>query len=128
MDIKMSYTCKKLISVTAVMGLIALVAGMFFVDNKLYWTAGIVVGTVVSLVKIYLLEKVLNKAVEMEPKDANNYTRINYTVRLLLSVAVVVGACFIEQINVIGVLIGLLLVQPAAYATNFMCGNKEKVK
>ena len=39
---------------------------------------------------------------------------------------IVVLACLVEQINVVGVLIGLLLVQPAAYITNFITANKEK--
>ena len=61
-----------------------------------------------------MLERTLDKAVDMDPKNANNYTRANYTMRLVVSVVIVVLACLVEQINVVGVLIGLLLVQPAA--------------
>ena len=38
----MSYTCKKLSTVIAVLGLIALVVGLFFAGNKIYWIVGIV--------------------------------------------------------------------------------------
>lgn len=72
-----------------------------------------------------MLERTLDKAVDMDPKNANNYTRANYTMRLVVSVVIVVLACIVEQINVVGVLIGLLLVQPAAYITNFITANKE---
>ena len=122
----MSYTCKKLSTVIAVLGLIALVVGLFFAGNKIYWIVGIVLGTVASLIKVYMLERTLDKAVDMDPKNANNYTRANYTMRLVVSVVIVVLACIVEQINVVGVLIGLLLVQPAAYITNFITSNKEK--
>ena len=125
MEFKMSYTCKKLSTVIAVLGLIALVVGLFFASNKIYWIVGIVLGTVASLGKVYMLERTLDKAVDMDPKNANNYTRANYTMRLV-SVVIVVLACIVEQINVVGVLIGLLLVQPAAYITNFITANKEK--
>ena len=122
----MSYTCKKLSIVIAVLGLIALVVGLFFASNKIYWIVGIVLGTVASLGKVYMLERTLDKAVDMDPKNANNYTRANYTMRLVVSVVIVVLACIVEQINVVGVLIGLLLVQPAAYITNFITAIKEK--
>ena len=122
----MSYTCKKLSTVIAVLGLIALVVGLFFAGNKIYWIVGIVLGTVASLIKVYMLERTLDKAVDMDPKNANNYTRANYTMRLVVSVVIVVLACIVEQINVVGVLIGLLLVQPAAYITNFITANKAK--
>ena len=122
----MSYTCKKLSTVIAVLGLIALVVGLFFASNKIYWIVGIVLGTVASLGKVYMLERTLDKAVDMDPKNANNYTRANYTMRLVVSVVIVVLACIVEQINVVGVLIGLLLVQPAAYITNFITSHKEK--
>lgn len=122
----MSYTCKKLSTVIAVLGLIALVVGLFFAGNKIYWIVGIVLGTVASLIKVYMLERTLDKAVDMDPKNANNYTRANYTMRLVVSVVIVVLACIVEQINVVGVLIGLLLVQPAAYIANFITANKEK--
>ena len=110
----MSDTCKKLSTVIAVLGLIALVVGLFFAGNKIYWIVGIVLGTVASLIKVYMLERTLDKAVDMDPKNANNYTRANYTMRLVVSVVIVVLACLVEQINVVGVLLGLLLVQPAA--------------
>ena len=55
-----------------------------------------------------MLERTLDKAVDMDPKNANNYTRANYTMRLVVSVVIVVLACIVEQINVVGVLIGLL--------------------
>ena len=118
----MSDTCKKLSTVIAVLGLIALVVGLFFAGNKIYWIVGIILGTVASLVKVYMLER----TVDMDSKNANNYTRANYTMRLVVSVVIVVLACLVEQINVVGVLIGLLLVQPAAYITNFITANKEK--
>ena len=126
MDFKLSDTCKKLSTVIAVLGLIALVVGLFFAGNKIYWIVGIILGTVASLVKVYMLERTLDKAVDMDPKNANNYTRANYTMRLVVSVVIVVLACLVEQINVVGVLIGLLLVQPVAYITNFITANKEK--
>lgn len=128
MDLKMSDTCKKLSMVIVVLGAISLVVGLFFADSKIHWLLGIVLGTLVSVVKVYMLERALDKAVDMEPKDATNYTRANYTMRLVISVGIVVLACVTKQFNVVGVLIGLLLVQPAAYITNFIITNKEKIK
>ena len=121
----MSDTCKKLSTVIAVLGLQPQQLDYFLPVTKYIGIVGIVLGTVASLIKVYMLERTLDKAVDMDPKNANNYTRANYTMRLVVSVVIVVLACIVEQINVVGVLIGLLLVQPAAYITNFITANKK---
>ena len=126
MEFKMSDTCKKLSTVIAVLGLQPQQLGYFLPVTKYIGQWALSLEQQPHLLRVYMLERTLDKAVDMDPKNANNYTRANYTMRLVVSVVIVVLACLVEQINVVGVLIGLLLVQPAAYITNFITANKEK--
>lgn len=115
----------QIIKTVIALGVIALGVGIFFVDNRLYWILGIAAGTGVSVLKVTMLNRTLNKAVDMSPEDAKNYTRVRYTYRMVLSIAVVVLAVKLVWFNVVGVIVGLLLVQPAVYIVNFI-GRKNK--
>ncbi|MGN1318388.1 MAG: ATP synthase subunit I [Lachnospirales bacterium] len=110
---------KQIVKTVIALGIIALGIGLFFTSESLYWVFGIVLGTAISVFKVIMLEKTLNKAVDMSPEDAKNYTRTRYTYRLVLSILAVVVCIKIPFINVIGVIVGLLLVQPAVYIVNF---------
>lgn len=120
MDMDLSRTLKQIIITVAALGVIAFGIGLFFVGSVLYWLLGIALGTVVSVIKVILLEKTLNKAVDMSPEDAKNYTKSRYTLRLVLSVVLIVVAFKIPCFDVIGVIVGLLLIQPAVYIVNFI--------
>lgn len=116
---------KQIIISVAALGIIALGIGIFFVDNILYWIIGIVAGTIISVLKVIMLYKTLDKAVDMSPEDAKNYTRTRYTFRMVLSIVLVIVAIKIPYVNVIGVIVGLLLVQPAVYIVNFINKNNN---
>lgn len=116
---------KQIIISVAALGIIALGIGMFFVENILYWIIGIVAGTIISVIKVIMLYKTLDKAVDMSPEDAKNYTRSRYTFRMVLSIVLVIVAIKIPYVNVIGVIVGLLLVQPAVYIVNFINKNNN---
>ena len=118
-------TLKQIITIVVALGVIALGIGMFFANSILYWAVGIALGTFVSVLKVVMLEKTLNKAVDMAPEDAKNYTRSRYTFRMVLTIALVAVAIKIPYINVIGLIVGLLLIQPAVYIVNFINRNNK---
>lgn len=115
-----SKVLKQIIKTVIALGAIALGVGIFFVDNRLYWILGIVLGTAISVLKVAMLNKTLNRAVDMSPEDAKNYTRSRYTYRMVISILAVVLAIKLVWFNVVGVIVGLLLVQPAVYIVNFI--------
>ena len=118
-------TLNKILLFTCILGLIAFGIGVFFTKDILGWALGIIVGTLVSVLKVFLLERTLNKAVDMSPEDAKNYTRSRYTFRMVLRILVLVASIKIHFIDVIGVIVGLLLVQPAVYIVNFINRGKK---
>lgn len=116
---------KQLATCVVALGIVALGIGLFFADNILNWIIGIIIGTALSVLKVIMLKKTLDKAVDMSPEDAKNFTRSRYTLRMVLSIAVVVAAFKIPYVNVVSVIVGLLLVQPAVYIVNFINRNKN---
>lgn len=80
---------------------------------------GAILGSLVSIVRVFLLERAVDKAVEMEKKQAGNYVTIQHLLRLLLSgLALVLGAT-VPQINLWGVVAGILAFQLALYNLKF---------
>lgn len=124
MEMDIYKTLKQIIATVAALGAVAFIIGAFFAESLLFWLLGIALGTLVSVIKVILLKRTLDKAVDMSPEDAKNYTRSRYTLRLVLSVAVIAVTFKIPYFNVIGVIVGLLLIQPAVYIVNFI--NRKK--
>lgn len=80
---------------------------------------GAILGSLVSIVRVFLLERAVDKAVEMEKNQAGNYVTIQHLLRLLLSgLALVLGAT-VPQINLWGVVAGILAFQIALYNLKF---------
>lgn len=119
----MSKDCISLVKIIAALGLVCLAAGVLFIyfytnaqtESMLYYAIGIVLGTAISAARIVLLERTLNKSVDMAPVDAQNYTRLHYSFRMIGIVAAAFIAVKVKQIDIIGFVIGLLLVPPAVY-------------
>ncbi len=120
MNNDLSKTLKDILISILALAVIAFGIGLFWVDNILMWATGLLIGTAVSALKVFMLKRTLDKAVDMSPEDAKNYTRSRYTLRFVLSVVVVAVVFKVGCGNVFGVVIGLLLVQPAVYIVNFL--------
>lgn len=133
--LKLSETAKKLIlslaglSVIAFgIGAILIGTGCFFTDNILYYLLGIVVGFLFNAVKVVMMSNTIEKAVDMSPKDASNYVRIQYSSRFFLTLIVLVASFKIPFIDASGVVIELLLLQFASYITNILLNKKQNKK
>ena len=72
------------------------------------------------------MTRCLEKAVDMEPEDAKNYAKSQYMLRYIIAFAVAVIACYKGFANPIGVIVGLVLLQPAVYIYNFIDRKANK--
>jgi uncharacterized Tic20 family protein len=129
----MTDTTKKLLASIAALSGVVLVAGCiliavdcFFTDNILYYIIGVLVGFAFDVVKLVMMSNTIEKAVDMSPKDASNYVRLQYSARFFMTLVVLVAAFKIPFVDVVGVIIELLLMQPASYITNFFIKKNEK--
>lgn len=119
-------TRNSLVMITIVLGIICLVIGMFFVDNIFPWIVGIAIGVIICVFRVFSMSRSLEKAVEMTPEDAKNYTRAHYMLRYIISFVIAVIACYKGLANPVGVIVGLVLLQPAVYIYNFIDRRNSK--
>ncbi len=86
------------------------------------YALGIGLGYIFSCLKFYMLEKSLEKSIDMEKKDASGYARLTYMARYFITLVVLGAGALIEEISLLGMLLSLILLQPAA----IIAGMREK--
>ncbi len=95
--------------------LIALVIGLFIIENKLAYVFGIGLGGVVTIGKIFLMENTFNKAVLREAHQASNLVKAHYFLRYTITFMVLFIGVSTPGISIVGLVIGLFVMKPAAY-------------
>lgn len=113
-----------LIITVAVMAIIIFAIGLFIADNLTAWFMGMAVGTVLSIGRVILLARSLSKTVEMDKETAGKVSQAHYMLRYLATLVIAVLA-IIAGANPIGVIVGLILVQPAVYIYNFIFNKQQ---
>ena len=101
------------------------ILGMFFIKQPVYYAIGVILGTAVSVARFVMLEKTLNKSVDMAPADAQNYTRLQYFLRMAVIAVVAVIAAKVRYIDLLGFIIGLLPVSPAIHIRGLLNRGSE---
>lgn len=93
------------------------------------YAAGLLAGTLLSAVKIVLMEKMLDRAADTaDAKGAKSYGALSVTFRNLLTVAVFLLVFFFRDIfGLFGAIIGVLLIQLAAFLTGIIL-RKDSIK
>lgn len=91
-----------------------------------YWL-GLLLGSLLSALKLVLIEKSLNQTADMNGGKASGYASLQYILRYVLTVAFLITAFLLPQyVNLFGVIAGILTLQFSAYGANFE--NKRKLK
>lgn len=80
---------------------------------------GVLLGAVVSIIKVLLLGRVVNRAVDMERKAASAYASFQHLLRFALTGAVLLLGAFVPAISLWGAVAGVLTYQVAAYSIRF---------
>ena len=115
-----------LILTTIVLGIVCIVVGLFFVNGMLPWILGIVIGVLMCIFRVFSMTRSIEKAVNMIPEDAKNYARAQYMLRYIITFTIAVIACYKGIADPIGVIVGLVLLQPAVYIYNFIDRKANK--
>lgn len=85
---------------------------------------GTLIGSFVSVVKVIMLDRTVDKSLTMAAKQASNYVAVQQLIRLVISaIALYVGAT-VEGISLWGVVVGILSFQAAIYRVG--PGKKSK--
>jgi len=120
-----SDTAKNLIITMAAISLLCLGIGLMFFENKYAYAKGILFGTIISILKLLLLERTLNKTVDMDKNNASNFARAHYMIRYFITIVVLAVAAKVDSIDLIGVIIGLFVLRPAVFIVNIKMNKSQ---
>lgn len=112
---RMIYTIM-LISLVCILGSVAYYRSLAFIPFVL----GVLIGSAVSIAKVFLLERAVDKALTMDKIKAGGYVGIQHVLRLLISGAALYLGAIVPQINLWGVAAGILAFQLAVYNIKFL--------
>lgn len=118
---KLSSTAKGIIKGIAVLSVVGFAIGVFFVPNIVFYGLGIVIGVVVSVLKVILLERAVDKVIGSEDKkQAQNTMRMGYMSRYLLTgLAMFATVFFMGLSGLMGVFVATLSLTISAYLVKF---------
>lgn len=119
-------TRNSLMIITVVLGIICMAAGFLFTESIIMWTVGIALGVLICVFRVLSMTKSLERASEMAPENAKNYARAQYMLRYVITLAIAVFACYKGFADPIGLIVGLVLLQPAVYIYNFITNRTGK--
>ncbi len=100
---------------TIVAGIIFIIIGLFFYPDKLAWAKGVTFGTIFAALKLALIKRTVDQAIEMSKSDATKHTIGQYSIRYILTGIVLVVAIFEPSISFAGVFAGLFTMKVAIY-------------
>lgn len=118
---KISSLAKRMIITILTIVLVCVLASIIYYRSLefLPFLIGALLGAVVSILKVFLLEHTVNKALNLEEKEAGKYVSLHHLLRMLLSgLALFLGAT-VPQISLWGVVAGILAFQVATYSLKF---------
>lgn len=123
---KVSDIAKRMIVTMLVIALICIVVSLIYYRSMdfLPFMFGVLIGTSTSIAKVFLLEWAVDKALTMEKKQAGTYVSVQHLLRLLLSGGVLALGALVPQINLWGVVAGILSYQIALYAVRIKIKKK----
>ena len=123
----LSKTAKIMMAATVAVCFVLLILGVILITllendfKPLLYSVGIAVGCFHSVIKIILLEKTINKTLEMDKETASGIVKLHFFGRYFLTILIlVVVAVFRDKSSLIGTIVGILSLQIAAYVTNIV--------
>ncbi|NLK75163.1 MAG: hypothetical protein GX288_07745 [Clostridiales bacterium] len=122
---KLSNLAKKMIFSILIIALICTLGSVIYHRSMAFlpFMFGALLGSAISIAKVFLLERTVDKALTMEQKHAKNYVSLSHIIRLLISgLALFLGAV-VPQISLWGVAAGILAFQVAVYSLKFTQKN-----
>lgn len=116
---QLSALAKRMMTTILVLVLLFAVAAAVYYRSiavlPFFW--GLVLGTGVSLWKVWLLDRAVDRALAMEKTKAGNYVSIQHMLRLGITGVVLVLGAVVPRINLWGVAAGIMAFQLALYVS-----------
>lgn len=122
---KLSDLGKRMTFTILIVALISILASFIYYRSLdfLPFLFGVILGSVVSIIKVILLERAVDKALSMEKKRVGGYVGLQHLFRLLISGVVLFIGAVAPQISLWGVTAGIFAFQLGIYSVRF--GSKS---
>ncbi len=101
----------RVISYAALLSIITLGIGIFFVQNDWAFVKGLLLGFSISVLMFLQTAKTVEKAVMLSPGDAQKLMTSRYFVRMLIYGAVLVLSAKVPNINILATTLGLVSIR-----------------
>ena len=108
-------TFRDLLVGIVLIGVLLIVIGIFMPGSKLGYYIGLAIGLVVALGMAFDMYSSIGRGLTMETKQASNYFRKKVLVRIGFMVIVLLVALFVEEIQLLSVMFGILTLKFSAY-------------
>lgn len=97
--------------------------GIIFLNNRFGFVLGLTMGTVLSFGQLLHMNRTIDKALDMPPKKAQNYSIRHYVIRNFVMIGFLVLAVLVDWIDIIGAIIGTFGVKASAFIYPYI--NRE---
>ena len=118
---------KYILKYTITIDLVLIAILFFIVKDPLSWAYGLIFGGLIGCLNFLHLGKTLENAVRMNPGKAQAYASSQYFLRFFTTGLVITISLKADYINVLGTLVGLLLVKFVIFITHVF-DSKEYYK
>ncbi|NLK64314.1 MAG: hypothetical protein GX289_04390 [Tissierellia bacterium] len=118
---RLSDLTRRMIVTILIIGFLCILISVLYYRSLKFlpFMLGVLLGSAVSIFKVFLLEHTVNKALTMEKTKAGGYVSIQHFLRFLITGAVLYLGAVVAQISIWGVAAGILSFQLAAYNIKF---------
>ncbi|MGI6562579.1 MAG: ATP synthase subunit I [Clostridia bacterium] len=118
---KLSDLAKRMIWTILIIGFVFIIGSVIYYRSLdfLPFFFGVSLGSVVSIVKVFLLDNTVNKALSMDKTGAGKYVSLQYFIRFFLTGVVLYIGAVVPDINLWGVAAGVIAFQLATYGIKF---------
>jgi hypothetical protein len=118
---KLSNLAKRMVFTIGIIAAICILCSIIYYRSMSFlpFMFGVFLGSALSIIKVFLLERAVDAALIMEQKRAGNYVSLQHLLRLLLSGVVLLLGALVPQISLWGVAAGILAFQLAIYNLKF---------
>lgn len=133
--LKISKTAAVMCTVIGVLFLALLAIGLLVAvflypfERPAAYALGLLLGCLLSAVKVVLLERALDRSMDMEGAPAKGYASLMAVLRYLLTIFALLPVFFFRDVfGLSGVIIGILSLQAAAYITGHIMKPEQDLK
>ena len=118
---KLSEIPKKMVWAICVLCIFFVLAGIIYYRSMscLPFVLGVILGSAASVLKVLLLARTVERAMEMEQKTAGKYVGLQHLLRLLFTGVVRAAAAIVPWISLWGAVLGIFSFQISVYILKF---------